>query len=265
MKKFVLEVFAIMVKELRLAIRFKLGYFLSNLVNPVIGMIPVFLIYYGFLHYSGAQNFADIGLNNYINFLVFGILAHAFFAVGVTTFSARFKEEKYWKTIEAIFVAPINYVSIIIGAGLSELLRLTPTMFLFLGIASIFISPTLITFVLVIIILLLMFLLCLSVGLINGSIGLSNENYDPLFNYFFAGWSLISCFIYPIGIVPKEFQFIILVNPVYHAVNFIRVAWINNVLLWDSLIYLIGFALIMPIIAVTVFKFAWKRLGVHGY
>jgi len=265
MRKFALEVFAIMIKELRLAIRFRIGYFFSNLVNPVVGMIPVFLIYYGFLHYSGAQSFAGINLDNYINFLIFGILAYAFFSVGSRTFSIRFSEEKYWKTIEAIFVAPINYISIIIGTGLSELLRLIPTMFLFLGMASIFIAPTPITFILVIITLLLMFLLCLSIGLIYGSVSLSNENYDPLFGYFFAGWSMISCFIYPIGIIPKEFELIILVNPLYHAVNFMREAWINQLILWDSLLYVIGFAIIMPIIAVIVFKFAWKRLGVHGY
>ncbi|MFH1544985.1 MAG: hypothetical protein ABIE23_02760, partial [archaeon] len=84
MNKLILDTYAITVKELKLAIRFKAGYFLSNLVNPVLGMVPLLLIYYGFFHYSGAESFAGINALNYINFLLFGVLALAFFNIGTT-------------------------------------------------------------------------------------------------------------------------------------------------------------------------------------
>lgn len=265
MNKLISDTYAITVKELKLAIRFKAGYFLFNLVNPVLSMIPLLLIYYGFFHYSGAESFAEVNAFNYINFLLFGILALAFFNVGTTVFQRRLMEEKYWKTIEAIFIAPINYLSIIVGTGLSELIRLIPTMLLFLFMASFFIMPSPLTFILTIITLLLVFLTCLGAGLIRGSIGLGSENYDAIFSYLFAGWILISCFIYPIGIIPSEFRFIILANPVYQGLYFIRDIWINGIIHWHGFLYVLGFALLMPAVAVIIFKFAWRRLGVHGY
>ncbi|MFH1545363.1 MAG: ABC transporter permease, partial [archaeon] len=219
----------------------------------------------GFFHYSGAESFAGINIYNYINFLLFGILVLAFFNIGTNIFTWKFREEKYWKTIEAIFIAPINYLSIIIGTGISEFIRLIPTMLLFLCMASFFIMPSVTAFILSITMLLMVFLISLSAGLIRGSVTLGSENYDAVFSYLFAAWTLLSCFIYPIGIIPAEFRLFILVNPVYQGVNFIRDMWINGIIHWDGFLYVLGFALLMPAVSVIIFKFAWKRLGIHGY
>ncbi len=259
------EIIAITKKEFKLSIRFKTAYLLNTFVNPVLSIIPLFIIYYGFLHYGGAEGLGGIDLSNYVSFLVFGIIAQAFFYNGVNAFSDKFKEEKYWKTIESLFIAPINYLSLIIGVGINIALKLIPLLFIFIFIVSLFHFGSIIEIILVILIMLVMLVFCLGIGLIFGSLTLFSENFDPVFRYFFAGWILLSCFAYPIEVIPESIRFIVELNPVYAAVTFTRTLWINQIVLWNNFLYVSAFALIFPLIAVYIFKIAWKRMEIQGY
>ncbi len=265
MNEFFHEITAITKKEFKLNIRFKTAYLLNTFVSPVLSIIPLIIIYYGFLHYTDATDFGGINLSNYIAFLSFGIAAQAFFHTGTNVFAVRFREEKYWRTIEALFIAPINYISLIIGVGINVALKLLPLLLIFILIASAFTVPSITQVLFVIIILLLLLLFCLGIGLIYGALTLFSENFDPFFRYFFAMWVLLSCFAYPITIIPESFRTIILFNPVYHAVNFARELWINNFFDLGAFLYVLGFAIIMPVISVYIFKMAWKRMEVQGY
>lgn len=259
------EIIAITKKEFKLSIRFKTAYLLNTFVNPILSLIPLFIIYYGFLHYSGAEEFGGINLDNYVSFLVFGIVAQAFFYNGINVFATKFREEKYWKTIESLFIAPINYLSLIIGVGINIALNLMPLLLIFILIASSVSASSIINAFVISLMMLLLLLFCLGIGLVFGALTLFSENFDPVFRYFFAGWTLLSCFAYPIDIIPEILKPVILLNPVYHAVNFSRDLWISNFMNLSSFLYVWLFALITPVIAVLIFKAAWKRMEVQGY
>ncbi len=259
------QILAVALKEIRLELRFKVSYFLNSLIGPVLTTFPFFLVYYGFLHFSPAQSFAGIGLDNYINFLVLGMTVYAFYNVGLHVFKKKFFEEKYWKTLEGLFASPVKHISIVLGFSLSETVRLVPALVLFMLIASYFILPSAGAFILALIALYLVFLLCLGVGLFNGALAISNENYLPVLEYFFMAWTFASCFFYPVGIFPDWFKPLVLVNPVYQGLFFIREAWISNMLYWNSFIYLLGFAMAMPIIGMLFFRRTWKKKGIQGY
>jgi ABC-type polysaccharide/polyol phosphate export permease len=259
------EIIAITKKEFKLMIRFKTAYLLNMFVNPVLSIIPLFIIYYGFLHYTDASDFGGVNLDNYIAFLIFGIVSQTFFYNGTNVFALKFKEEKYWQTIESLFLAPINYLSLIFGVGINVILNLMPLLLIFMLIASVFSAPSLISIPLIVLMMILLLLFCLGFGLIYGALTLFSENFDPLFRYFIAGWTLASCFAYPITIIPEAFRPIILANPVYQAVNFTRELWINNFFDFNAFLYVLIFAIIMPVIAVFLFKIAWKRMEIQGY
>jgi ABC-type polysaccharide/polyol phosphate export permease len=265
MKKLLREILAITEKELKLHLRFKFGFFISSFVHPVLAIVPIIIIYYGFLHYSGAESFAEITLSNYINFLLLGALAHSFFSYGTNSFTSKFLNEKFWKTIETLFMSPISRFSIIFVFVLAEFIRLLPTLFIFSLISAVFILPSFINFVIILVALILVFVICLSVGLIAGSLSLGNENFIQPFAYFFSAWNLASCFIYPIGIIPEIFRPIILVNPVYQGLTIMRNLWIYGTFDVVAFIYILGFAVIMPMVAVIIYRFSWKRLGIQGY
>jgi len=259
------EVIAITKKEFKISIRFKASYLLNTFVNPVLSIIPLFIIYYGFLHYGGAEGLGGIDLTNYIVFLVFGVIGQAFFYNGINTFADKFKEEKYWKTIESLFIAPITYLSLIAGVGINISLKLFPMLFIFILIASVNSFASIGNILLIVSMTLVMLLFCLGVGLIFGALTLFSENFYPPFRYFFAGWTLLSCFAYPIEVIPEALRFLVVFNPVYQAVTFSRVLWIHNIVLWKSFAFVAILALIMPVIAVYVFKIAWKRMEIQGY
>lgn len=259
------EIIAITKKEFKLSIRFKTAYLLNTFVNPVLSIIPLFIIYYGFLHYGGAEGFAGIDLSNYIAFLIFGIIAQSFFYNGINAFAVKFRDEKYWQTIESLFAAPINYLSLIIGVGVNVALNLFPLLLIFILIASLFSIASIIEIGLIVLMMVILLGFCLGIGLIYGALTLFSENFDPLFRYFFAGWTLLSCFAYPITIIPEIFRPIILINPVYQAVNFTRELWINSFFDFSAFLYVLAFAVIMPILSVFIFKIAWKRMEIQGY
>ncbi len=259
------EVVAIAKKEFKLNIRFKTAYLLNTFINPFLSIIPLFIIYYGFLHYGNTEGFGGVTLGNYVEFLLFGILGQAFFYQGINVFAVKFSNEKYWKTIQSMFAAPINYLSIIIGFGINVLLNLIPLMTIFIFIASIFGVHPFIHIIYILLVLLLLLSFCLGIGLIYGALILFSENFDPFFRYFFAAWTLLSCFAYPIQIIPEELKIFVLLNPVYQAVNFSRELWINGFFDLPALLYIFLFAVLMPLIAVYVFKIAWKRMEIQGY
>ncbi|MBU2101019.1 ABC transporter permease [Candidatus Micrarchaeota archaeon] len=259
------EIIAITKKDFKLSIRFKTAYLLNTFINPFLSVIPLFIIYYGFLHYTGSEGFGGVTADNYVQFLIFGIIAQAFFYNGTYIFALKFREEKYWKTIDALFVAPINYLSLIIGTGINVGLNLLPLFLVFLLFASVFGAPSILMITLTVLIMFILLGFCLGAGLIYGALTLFNENFDPFFRYFFAAWILLSCFAYPLNIIPEVFRGIVLINPVFHAVNFAREMWMHNFIAWGSFFYVLGFAIIMPIISVFVFKLAWKRMEVQGY
>jgi ABC-type polysaccharide/polyol phosphate export permease len=259
------EIIAISKKDFKLSIRFKTAYLLNTFINPFLSLIPLFIIYYGFLHYSGSEGFGGVTLSNYVQFLIFGIIAQAFFYSGTNVFAVKFREEKYWKTIDALFAAPINYLSLIIGTGINVTLNLFPLLVIFILLASAFSVPSAGMILLTVVLMIIFLAFSLGVGLIFGALTLFNENFDPLFRYLLAGWILLSCFAYPIQIIPEVLRNLVLFNPAFQAVDFLRNIWINGFIAWESFFYVLASAIIMPLIAVYIFKAAWKRMEIQGY
>lgn len=259
------EIFAVAEKELMLSLRYKLSFFLTALINPILGVIPFFLIYYGFLHFTGTTEFAGLNRGNYIVFLLLGMLVYTFFNDGFNVFSSKFLNEKYWKTIEAVFISPISYLSIVIGVGVSELIRLIPTLLVFVLVASFFAVPNPVSLLFAIAMLVMIFLFCCSIGLIHGAAALSNENFLPIFGYLFMALSLLSCFFYPIGLIPDVLKPLVLINPLYQGATFVRDAWLLGEISIVSFGYVFAFMIVGLILSVRVFTKVWKTLGVEGY
>lgn len=281
MKKFLNDCITICEKEILLALRFKLGFFFDHLVGPIIRIIPFLLIYQGVFFFIGTDyQIGQVSSANFIVYLLIGMLLDVYFTVGSTSFTNKFMSEKYWQTIEAMLLAPINKFTLIIGVGLSDALAILPN-FLIFGTISYLILPIGLEKIVVILLLLaLFFLLSLSIGLVFGSIALFNEGLVPLTGYIKTGILFLSCFYYPISLIPvvtkyNIFQSIAKLNPIYQGGNILREVWINgavpqNELIFETfsinpLLYFMFFAIIAAPIAVFVFEKLWKLLGIQGY
>ena len=121
-------------KETKLALRYKVPFFTSSLVGPIIRIMPFLLVYWGFFAFGeNASIGGEVTSANFVIFLILGMLCDVFFDTGWKTFTGRFMTEKYWQTIEAMLLSPINRISFIFGGGLSDFISLFPSLLLFLA------------------------------------------------------------------------------------------------------------------------------------
>ncbi|MFH1225416.1 MAG: ABC transporter permease [Candidatus Diapherotrites archaeon] len=269
------ESLAIGEKETTLAMRFKFAFFADSMISPLMRIMPFLLVYWGF--FLLGQGTAAIGnevtSQNFVVFLVLGMLADVFFFSGWSTFLQKFTAEKYWQTVDATLLAPINRLSLIFGVGLAEAISLFPSTLMFLALCFFLMPISFVNLALVLFALLLLFTVSLSIGLIVGCAGLFNENFVPLFGYMRIVVVFFSCFYYPLevlrvpqfgaigGILPTIAYF----NPIYQGVNVIRSIWLHGIVPFEPLMYLLFFAVVAPLAAVYLFRRLFRVMSVQGY
>jgi len=268
------ESFAIAKKEIKLALRFKFPFFSSSLIGPMIRIMPFLLVYWGFFSFTPEGSIGGVvTAENFIVFLILGMLADVFFYMGWSAFHKKFMMEKFWQTIEATLLAPIYRLSLIFGIGMSEFVSLFPSLVLFLAVSFVFFPISLINLGVVLVVLLMLFSISLSIGLIVGCAALFNENFMPIFEYIRIAFVFFSCFYYPItvlripwlGIYGEILPTIAFINPIYQANFLIKNIWLQGVIPFESLSYVLFFAIVSPIAAVYIFRRLFKALSIQGY
>jgi len=260
------NILAVARKELKLNLRFKYDYFFKELLTSVRFLLLFFVVYYGFFS-AGAPGIGSLKRESYILFLLLGTLTYSLFASSFGLFYTKFLAEKYWNTIQAILISPLTKMELILGVGLSELVKYIYISPIFFIIAFIWNPISIANFILVIFIMLLLFIGVLGVSLIQGAFTLSNENFLFLFQYLFWGWGFISCFYYPIEALPKFLHFLVLVNPIYHGLFIIRSLWISGFVenFWMHFSIVLIFAIVVPAISIYLFNKIIKKYGIRGY
>lgn len=260
------QMYAISKKEVKLNLRFKYDFFFRAVSNPIRMFISFSIIYNGFF-LAGAQGIGGVEKANYILFLLIGAMAHTLFVSAFYIFNRTFIREKYWRTIQAILIAPVSRMSLVFGFGFSELFRQLLILPIFIVVCLI-ISPIAFTdLVVVLATLLALFFGVLGFSFVQGGFALSNENYLFVFQYLFWIWSFFSCFFYPIEAIPDILQPIVEVNPVYHGLTIIRGLWMQGHVpdLPLHAAYVILFAVASPLVSIRIFSGTIKRYGITGY
>lgn len=257
---------ALLEKELKLEFRFKFSFVFGSILDPIVNAMWFGLIYFGFFS-LGAAPLWDVTPERFIPFLILGCLGNAYFSLGFGVFSYKLLYEKFWQTIEAFLVAPVSRFHLLLGLGLVEFIRISFAMVLFLGLCYWFKPVSWPVLLIVPVILFGLLMGSLGVGLIRGTFSLTNENILPFFNILYWAWGFLSCFYYPIEILPSFLKPFVFINPVYHGLTLIRHLWFDYPIpsAWISVGWVIAYALFMPIIGVSFFNQLWKRWGIQGY
>ncbi|MHA1757625.1 MAG: ABC transporter permease, partial [Promethearchaeota archaeon] len=186
-------------------------------------------------------------------------------------FSTQFTQEKYWQTLEAIMVAPVNKINLLIGIIFGYLLSIAIPYFLVFTICYFYYPISFLTIIFIFIIYTLISLIFSGMGLILGVVTISKENYSNFINFFLNFLFLFSCITYPFEIFPPEIQSIINLNPFYYIFSIIRLTWIENNILstFNSHLYnfllLIILAIIIVYLGIFFFNYMFKKYGIVGY
>ncbi|MFX0156326.1 MAG: ABC transporter permease [Candidatus Hodarchaeota archaeon] len=261
------QILALTEKNIKLALRYKLGLILGY-INQIIAIFMPLII---------MQNIFDfrttLGFWSSSNFILYQFIAHNISHMSSITgrFPGQFRAEKFWKTLPALIVGPFNRFNLLFGIFFSHLVMILIPFSIFF-IWGIIIEP--ISIATVLFILALYFLIALifsGVGLIFGIFAISNENIWQVLSFLLMFVFWFSCISYPFELFPGFIQNIINLNPLYYIFDFLRITWIQNDVLITINSYsfhfltLIATSIILPFIGVFLFNLVYKKYGITGY
>lgn len=261
------RIFTIAEKNVKVQLRFKF-----NLIYSMIG--PFILI---FLSLIVLWRFFDLGAQfgrwddkNYYIFLFIAYNIELLRKI-IDDFPNDFRQEKFWKTLPALIIAPINKLHLLFGIILSHLIIIAIPFILFLTLAYLLYPISIITLISIIVIFIFIDIIFTGIGIFLGVFAISEENYWRILTIGFVFVFYISCITYPFEVFPNFIQQIILLNPFYYIFDILRITWVdNNVLFTISnypfhFIILISITIIVPLISIYIFKLVYDKFGIIGY
>ncbi|MFX1383810.1 MAG: hypothetical protein ACFFBP_15350 [Promethearchaeota archaeon] len=129
-KRYKRQILALIEKDLYLELRFK-ARVITHFLNPFIQLL-VLIFVFGLIF--SIRDGYSIGYWNSRNYTLFLLIAFSIqFSRSITEkYNQLFRREKYWKTLSAIMVAPVNRFNLLIGTIGSELVMISiPLIILF--------------------------------------------------------------------------------------------------------------------------------------
>ncbi|MFX0186836.1 MAG: ABC transporter permease [Candidatus Hodarchaeota archaeon] len=270
-KRYFRQILAFIEKNLYLQLRIRTEFF-NRFLNPIFNFF-VFLIIFGTIF--NIKKGYSLGYWNSSNYILFLLIAYfiQFSKPLIPRYQNLFTQEKYWKTLSAIMVAPVNRFILLFGVLISELIVIMIPVSILLIIAYILYPISLINLFLILLILFAIYLIFGSIGLIIGVFAISNEEYITYMNLFLKATFLFSCTNYPKEIFPEIVQYIILLNPIYYIFDLLRLIWYLGIS-YDAAIKLITplhiimillMTILAPVISLYLFNRIYKKYGITGY
>ncbi|MFX0048772.1 MAG: ABC transporter permease [Candidatus Hermodarchaeota archaeon] len=265
------QIMALVERNLFLEIRFKSNVF-SRYFSPFIQILMPLIIFnvifairedYLFGYWTGL---------NYVLFLFIAFCIQ-FLRKIVLNFSHLFNKEKYWKTLQALTVAPINRYVLLFGFLIAEMILISIPFIFFFIMAYILFPISIINLFLVILSFLSISILFGCLGLILGILIITKEGLYSLINLALTFLFWLSCISYPLQIFPEIVQTVILFNPIYYFIDLIRIFWLMGIdynlaitfLTPVHLIVVVGGTIILPIFSVYLFNTFYDKFGISGY
>ncbi|MFW9948268.1 MAG: ABC transporter permease [Candidatus Odinarchaeota archaeon] len=262
-----LQIASLTEKNIKLHLRFKFQIIIAY-ISPIISILMPLIIFGQFFELK-----SSIGPWTAENYLVFQFIAYNLFLLRgiLSEYPNQIRNEKFWKTLPGLIIAPLNRYNLLFGIFFSHLILISAPFIIFIVSCYIYSPISFGTLLFIICIYFLITLIFSGIGLIFGVFAISNENVWRLLMFLINIVFWLSCITYPFELFPNFVQDIINLNPLYYIFDFLRVSWIqDNVVLTISTYYsyflvLIIFTVILCIIGVKTFNFIYKKYGIVGY
>lgn len=256
------RVYGIFKGELLLNLRFKWRFLVEALFRLRASFL-FFFMYYGFFR-GGAQGIGSVTRENYVVFLLLGLILFSVFTQGFNSPGRSFMEKKWWGAIHGLFASPATTMDILLGIGLAAMVEVAPLIGLSLVFSWIVMPVALVKILWLLVVLSLMYIAVLGVGILRAAFVLTNENVDAWFNILYWGAVALSCFYYPIDSLPPLLHPIVHINPVYHANVVGKAIWLGETYSMWSVLYVAVAAILSAFCAGYFFRRVCERTGIQG-
>jgi len=270
-KKFTRQTLAIVEKEIYLRFRYK-ATVISQVLNPLIQILTLIFIFGIIFNIQAGYSLGYWNANNYVLFILIAFCLQIFRPITEKYFQL-FIVEKYWKTLSATLIAPINKFSLLLGELISWVVLNSVGFIVVFVIALIFFPIPIFYFLLFLLAFICIWISFASIGLLMGVFGISNENFGNYFSIILRFLFLFTCINYPKEVFPQIIQFFILLNPLYYLVDLLRLIWYYGLnptiaIAFITPVHIITFILstiLLPIVSIAFFEYVYKRYGIAGY
>ncbi|MFX1444103.1 MAG: ABC transporter permease [Promethearchaeota archaeon] len=266
-----IQIYSLTIKDIKLKTRYKIE-FISEFIAPLLTLFFPFIIFNKLFNLD--KNFFGTYYSKQ-NFLLFILLGYCVTCLIFLLWNYKdlFYDEKTWKTLNAIIIAPVRRINILIGYLLSGIIaKLVPISFIIVICYLLFPIPLINLFYVCIV------LLCLSItfagiGFMLGVFEIVNEDISATLAVGVSFISLVSCLYFPITIFPSSIQFLILMNPLYYYFDLLRLSWWAGINSNEALRYITIYHIIFvsvctvlsPLFGSYLFLRIYKKYGTSGY
>jgi len=270
-KKITRQTLAIVEKELYLQFRYK-SLIISQLLNPLIQILISIFLFGIVFNIQAGFSLGYWNASNYVLFILIAFSLNIFKPITEKYFQL-FIIEKYWKTLSATLIAPINKFSILLGQLISWVVLNSVGFIVVFVIGLIFFPIPILYFLLFLLVFICIWISFASIGLLTGVYGISNENFGNYIYVFLRFLLLFTCINFPKEVFPQIIQFFILLNPFYYIVDLLRLIWYYGLnptiaMTFITPIHIITFiisTILLPIASIAFFEYVYKRYGITGY
>ncbi len=266
------QIKALVERNLYLEVRFKSYILFTRYISPFIQILMPLIIFNVIFTIRDDYLFGYWTGINYILFLFIAFCIQ-FLRKIVLNFSHLFNREKFWKTLQALMVAPVNRYVLLFGFLISEIILISIPFIFFFIFAFILFPINIFYLFLVILSFIALAILFGSIGLILGILIITKEGIYSAVNLGLTLLFWLSCMSYPLQIFPEFVQSIILLNPIYYFIDTIRIFWLMGLdfnlaitfLTPTHIIIVVGVTIILPVISVYLFNTFYDKFGISGY
>jgi len=265
------QIIAITEKNILLELRIK-AHFITRFLNPVIQLLISLFLFQAIFNIDSGYKF---GYWDNVNYMLFLFLAFCvqFSRSIIDKYYNLFFNEKFWKTLSALMIAPFNRFNLLIGVLVSEITMISIPFIIIYIITIIFYPISIFYIFLNILVFFAIFLTFSAIGLLIGVFSISYEELTPYSFTILRFVFLLGCINFPLQIFPEVIQNIILLNPFYYFFDLLRLTWylglnyevaITIITPTHILVVLIT-TIISPIISIYLFEYIYKKYGITGY
>ena len=271
LKRSLKQTMALVERNILLETRFKLV-FLTRFLGPIIQILMPLIIFGVIFNIRDDYQFGYWTVENYMLFILIAFCIQFLRQIN-DNFRLLLQREKYWKSLQALMVAPINRYVLLFGFLISEMILISIAFSAFFIIAMILFPINIFYILLVLLLFLCSAIIFGSIGLITSILIITKEGWLGVFSLGLKILFWLSCFSYPLQIFPEFLQFFILLNPLYYLIDIIRLTWLMGIdanlaltfLTPVHIIILTLFTVFLPFISVYLFNKFYDRFGISGY
>jgi len=269
--KNIAQIYSLIIKDLKLKFRFKSEFIVENFI-PFLSLFFPFIIFNTLFSLESQFFEGYYSIDNYILFLLLGYCVECSIFL-LWYYQELFYDEKIWKTLNGLMIAPIKKVNVLFGFLISGLITRSFSIILTIIICYFLYPIPFYTLIIVIVILLAIAVTFASMGFIIGLFEIVNENISASLSVGISFIAIVSCLFYPIEIFPKSVHPFIKLNPLYYYFDLLRLSWWAGIEFREAMSYItiihvlvvVIFTIIMPIIASLFFLKIYTKYGVSGY